>query len=77
VTCAADATPRLNICDYGQVAEPGNPISPPLLARIDAVLAGVDADLAARYSGDTTDPQPVYTVFISAAGGTVEERKHS
>ncbi|MHA3019381.1 DUF6986 family protein [Mycobacterium sp. BMJ-28] len=44
-----------------------NAIPDPTLARIDALLADIDADLAARYPGDRTAAQPVHTVYLSAA----------
>lgn len=37
------------------------------LARIDTLLDGVDATLAARYPGDRGGSQPVHTVYLSAA----------
>lgn len=37
------------------------------LTRLDALLEGVDAALAARYPGDRSGSQPVHTVYISAA----------
>lgn len=37
------------------------------LARVDSLLDGVDAALAARYPGDRSDSQPVHTVYVSAA----------
>jgi citrate lyase beta subunit len=52
------------------VAEPGRPIAPTLFARIDELLAGVEADLEARYPGDGDTPQPVHTVYVSAAEAT-------
>nr|WP_267307075.1 HpcH/HpaI aldolase/citrate lyase family protein [Mycobacterium barrassiae] len=58
------------ICDDGRVAEPGRPIVPTLHARIDELLAGVEADLDARYPGGDVD-QPVHTVYVSAADATV------
>jgi len=52
------------------VAEPGRPIAPTFLARIDELLAGVGADLDARYPGGGDTPQPVHTVYVSAADAT-------
>ncbi len=52
------------------MADPGNPIAPPLLARIDELLVAVDADLDSRYPGDSDAPQPVHTVYVSAADAT-------
>lgn len=49
------------------MAEPGNPIAPPLLARIDELLAEVDAELATRYPGGGDEDQPVHTVYVNAA----------
>jgi citrate lyase beta subunit len=49
------------------VAEPGRPIAPTIRARIDDLLAGVDADLRAGYPGDDHTTQPVHTVYVSAA----------
>jgi citrate lyase beta subunit len=49
------------------MAEPGNPIAPPLSARIDELLAQVDAELAARYPGGGDEDQPVHTVYLNAA----------
>ena len=49
------------------MAEPGRPIAPTLRARIDDLLAGVDADLRAGYPGDDHTGQPVHTVYVSAA----------
>ncbi|WP_050064865.1 aldolase/citrate lyase family protein [Rhodococcus sp. RD6.2] len=37
------------------------------LDRIDAILAPVDAQLAARYPDTRTDDQPVHTVYVGAA----------
>ena len=34
---------------------------------VEELLAPVDDDLAAHYPGDRTDPQPVHTVYVSAA----------
>jgi citrate lyase beta subunit len=58
------------ICDDGRVAEPGRPIASPLRARIDELLAGVDADLQTGYPGDGDTTQPVHTVYVSAADAT-------
>lgn len=52
------------------MTEPGRPIAPTLRARIDELLAGVDADLRADYPGDDDTPQPVHTVYVSAADAT-------
>lgn len=52
------------------MAEPGRPIAPTFLARIDELLAGVEADLDARYPGGGDTPQPVHTVYVSAADAT-------
>jgi citrate lyase beta subunit len=60
------------ICDDGRVVQPGRPIAPNLLARIDDLLAGVEADLEARYPGDGATNQPVHTVYVSAADATVD-----
>ncbi len=49
-----------------------NAIPEPTLARIDALLADVDADLAAHYPGDRPQPQPVHTVYISAADASTD-----
>nr|WP_027331937.1 aldolase/citrate lyase family protein [Mycolicibacterium tusciae] len=54
------------------MAEPGRPIAPTLLARIDDLLAGIEADLEARYPGDGATAQPVHTVYVSAADATVD-----
>ncbi len=42
------------------------------LARIDTILRGVDADLAAHYPGARHETQPVHTVYVSAADATPE-----
>lgn len=52
------------------MVQPGRPIAPTLLARIDDLLAGVEAALEARYPGDGAAPQPVHTVYVSAADAT-------
>ncbi|ORB61117.1 DUF6986 family protein [Mycolicibacterium tusciae] len=52
------------------MAEPGRPIASPLRARIDELLAGVDADLQTGYPGDGDATQPVHTVYVSAADAT-------
>lgn len=52
------------------MAEPGRPIAPTFLARIDELLAGVEADLDARYPGGGDTRQPVHTVYVSAADAT-------
>ena len=52
------------------MAEPGRPIAPILRARIDELLAAVDTDLQARYPGGAGAPQPVHTVYVSAADAT-------
>lgn len=52
------------------MTDPGRPIAPTLLARIDKLLAGVDAELEARYPGDGDITQPVHTVYVSAADAT-------
>lgn len=49
-----------------------NTIPDPTLARIDALLADIDADLAARYPGDRAEAQPVHTVYISAADASAD-----
>ncbi|WP_245908785.1 DUF6986 family protein [Mycobacterium neglectum] len=54
------------------MVQPGRPIAPTLLARIDDLLAGVAADLETRYPGDGDAPQPVHTVYVSAADATVD-----
>lgn len=59
-----------SICDDGPVAEPGRPIASTLRARIDELLAGVDADLHIGYPGDGDTAQPVHTVYVSAADAT-------
>jgi citrate lyase beta subunit len=45
-------------------------IDKPVLDAIGAVLAGVDEELSARYPGDSATPQPVHTVYVSAADAT-------
>ncbi|MDT5013471.1 MAG: hypothetical protein QOH57_5088 [Mycobacterium sp.] len=45
-------------------------IDQPVLDAIDAVLAGVDEELSAKYPGDAANPQPVHTVYVSAADAT-------
>ncbi|TQC50608.1 aldolase [Rhodococcus sp. WS4] len=35
--------------------------------RVDALLAPVDTDLAADFPGDRQQPQPIHTVYVSAA----------
>ncbi|MBI3226572.1 MAG: aldolase [Mycolicibacterium cosmeticum] len=47
-------------------------IPDPTLARIDALLADIDADLAAQFPGDRPDAQPVHTVYLSAADATAD-----
>ena len=47
-------------------------IPDPALARIDALLADVDADLAARFPGDRPEAQPVHTVYVSAADASAD-----
>lgn len=54
------------------MAEPGRPIASTLRARIDELLAGVDADLQTGYPGDGETAQPVHTVYVSAADATPE-----
>lgn len=54
------------------MAEPGRPIASTLRARIDELLAGVDADLQTGYPGDGDTAQPVHTVYVSAADATPE-----
>ena len=34
---------------------------------VEELLAPVDDDLAAQYPGDRAEPQPVHTVYVSAA----------
>lgn len=52
------------------MVEPGRPIASTLRARIDELLAGVDADLQTGYPGDGDTAQPVHTVYVSAADAT-------
>jgi citrate lyase beta subunit len=47
-------------------------IPDPTLARIDALLADVDADLAAHFPGDRPEAQPVHTVYVSAAEASAD-----
>lgn len=47
-------------------------IPEPTLARIDALLADVDADLAAQFPGDRPEAQPVHTVYVSAADASAD-----
>lgn len=54
------------------MAEPGRPIASTLRARIDELLAGVDADLQTGYPGDSDTAQPVHSVYVSAADATPE-----
>jgi hypothetical protein len=54
------------------VAEPGNPIAPQLLARLDELLADVDESLATHYPGDAGGTQPVHTVYLSAADASAQ-----
>ncbi|BBY93924.1 hypothetical protein MGALJ_35930 [Mycobacterium gallinarum] len=54
------------------MAEPGRPIASTLRARIDELLAGVDADLQTGYPGDGDTAQPVHSVYVSAADATPE-----
>jgi citrate lyase beta subunit len=49
-----------------------NAIPEPTLARIDALLADIDADLAAHYPGERPQPQPIHTVYISAADASAD-----
>lgn len=49
------------------MAAPGNPIATAHRTRIDALLAEVDAELAARYPDRPDDAQPAHTVYLSAA----------
>jgi citrate lyase beta subunit len=49
------------ICDDGQM------IPPHAIASLDAILVGVDAELAAQYPGDGPVGQPVHTAYVSAA----------
>ena len=58
------------ICDDGTVAEPARPIASTLRARIDELLAGVDAELQTGYPGGGDAGQPVHTVYVSAADAT-------
>ncbi|WP_373198665.1 DUF6986 family protein [Mycobacterium marinum] len=65
------------ICDDGRVAAAtenpksgSRPVDSPALAHIDAVLAQVDQELAARYPGDGPGVQPVHIVYVSAAEAT-------
>ncbi len=47
-------------------------IPEPTLGRIDALLADVDADLAAHFPGDRPESQPVHTVYVSAADASAD-----
>jgi HpcH/HpaI aldolase/citrate lyase family len=47
--------------------DPVNTIPEHALARIDALLADVDAGLAANYPGERPEAQPAHTVYVSAA----------
>lgn len=47
-----------------------NAIPSGVLAHIDAVLVRADEELSAQYPGDRAGPQPVHTVYVSAADAT-------
>jgi citrate lyase beta subunit len=49
------------------VTPPAKGLSEPARARIDAVLAAVDAELDRAYPGDRAEKQPAHTVYVSAA----------
>jgi citrate lyase beta subunit len=58
----------------------GTTLSGPALAGVDAALAEVDAELAARYPGEPSTRQPVHTVYVPAdaltgtdVGGLVQD----
>ena len=45
----------------------GHTVGEDVRRSVEELLEPVDAELAARYPGDRTDPQPVHTVYINAA----------
>jgi citrate lyase beta subunit len=47
-------------------------IPPHLLARVDAILTGVDSDLSRHYPGVRSGRQPVHTVYVSAADAAAD-----
>lgn len=47
-------------------------MNPETTSRIEEILGAVDADLAAGFPGDRAAPQPVHTVYVSAADVEVD-----
>ncbi|WP_423785310.1 DUF6986 family protein, partial [Gordonia paraffinivorans] len=47
-------------------------MNPETTSRIEEILGAVDADLAAGFPGERAEPQPVHTVYVSAADVEVD-----
>jgi hypothetical protein len=59
----------------GRVSAPQHRVAPDALDRINTLLDRVDADLAARFPGDSGDVQPVHTVYVGAADASPDTPK--
>src|SRR5690606_3475559 len=70
-TRVAGWSPRPRSASRTSRASEGS-VNPETTSRIEEILGAVDADLAAGFPGDRAEPQPVHTVYVSAADVEVD-----